>query len=74
MTMPPPTAASQARPSAVHAGLPRPLPGRLGGAESPAGVAAGFAVVPVAAQVDLQGQGAVCGGTVIAVLIWREHR
>lgn len=41
----------------------------LGGASGPAGVAAGLAVVPVAAQVYLQSQGAVGGGPVLAVLI-----
>lgn len=38
--------------------------------ENPAGVAAGLAVVPVAAQVDLQRQQAVGGGPVLAALIW----
>lgn len=33
-------------------------------------VAAGLAVVPVAAQVDLQRQQAVGGGTILAALIW----
>lgn len=34
-----------------------------------AGVAAGLAVVPVAAQVDLQRQQAVGGGTILTALI-----
>lgn len=34
-------------------------------------MAAGLAVVPVAAQVDLQRQQAVGGGTILAALIWR---
>jgi len=33
-------------------------------------VAAGLAVVPVAAQVDLQRQQAVGGGAILAALIW----
>lgn len=37
---------------------------------SAAGVAAGHAVVPVAAQVDLQSQQAIGGGTILTTLIW----
>lgn len=40
-----------------------------GGSYSAAGVAAGLAVVPVAAQVDLQRQQAVGGGTILTALI-----
>lgn len=44
----------------------------LGGGrpDSAARVAAGFAVVPVAAQVDLQRQQTVGRGTILAALIW----
>lgn len=50
-------------------------PGLRGrGADSAAGVAAGLAVVPVAAQVHLQGQQAVGGGPVLAALIWDKNQ
>lgn len=48
------------------------LPGLGGG--RPAGVAAGLAVVPVAAEVHLDGQGAVGARLVLAAVIWgRDH-
>ena len=37
-------------------------------------MAAGLAVIPVAAQVDLQSQRTVGGGTVLAVLICIENQ
>lgn len=50
----------------------KPRSPALGGRRSygAARVAAGLAVVPVAAQVDLQRQQAVGGGTILAALIW----
>lgn len=58
-------------PELESGGERRRCPG-LGGGRSygAAGVAAGLAVVPVAAQVDLQSQQAVGGGTILAALIW----
>jgi len=47
-----------------------PGPQGLMEAYGPTGVAAGLAVVPVAAQVDLQSKGTVGGGSVLAALIW----
>lgn len=38
-----------------------------------AGMATGFAVIPVNAQIDLQSQRAVRGGPILAIFIWRSN-
>lgn len=56
----------------VSGGREEPCSLGLGGGRShgAARVAAGLAVVPVAAQVDLQRQEAVGGGPILAALVW----